>query len=50
MEHSQDVLFPTLGVASEVEREGVKYLVLISRDTEQIGVQERRAEVYDPVE
>ncbi len=50
VEHSQDVLFPTLGVASEVEREGVKYLVSISRDEEQIGVQEWRAEVYDPVE
>ncbi len=42
--------FRTLGSVTEVEREGLVYLVAVSRDAEEISVQERRADAYDPVE
>ena len=39
--------FRTLGTVTEVEREGLVYLVSVSRDAEEIGVQERREEAYE---
>ena len=41
---------PTFGVVTEVEREGLLYIVSVSRDAEEIGVQERREEAYEVVE
>ena len=43
---------PTIGTVTEVEREGLIYLVAVSRDAEEISVQERRPrpDAYDPVE
>ncbi len=50
IEAPQPDLLPTLGTVTEVEREGLSYLVSVSRDAEEIGVQEVRAEAYDRVE
>jgi hypothetical protein len=41
---------PPIGTSTEVEREGLSYLVSVSRDAEEIDVQERRVEAYEPVE
>ena len=49
-EGPQPEFLPTLGVRSEVEREGLFYIVSVSRDSEEIDVQEVRSEAYDPVE
>ncbi len=45
----QPELLPMRGTVTEVEREGLIYFVSVSRDAEEIGVQEWRAEAYDPV-
>ena len=50
VEHPQAEPFHALGTVTEVEREGLVYLVSISRDAEEIGVQERREEAYEAVE
>ena len=50
IEAPQPGLLPTVGTVTEVEREGLTYLVSVSRDAEEIDVQEQRAEAYDPVE
>lgn len=49
-ERPQSEPFRSLGTVTEVEREGLTYFVSVSRDAEEIGVQERREEAYDPVE
>jgi hypothetical protein len=41
---------PPIGTVTEVERKGLSYLVSISRDAEEIDVQERRDEAYEQVE
>lgn len=40
--------FRGLGLIAEVERDGVNYLVAVSKDAEEIGVQEWRGDAYDP--
>ena len=40
----QPDLLPMRGTVTNVDREGLSYLVAISRDAEEIGVQERREE------
>ncbi len=47
VEAPQPELLPTLGTVTEVEREGVTFIVSVSRETAEIDVQERRAEAYD---
>ncbi len=46
----QPELLPMRGTVTEVECEGLVFLVSISRDAEEIGVQEWRSQAYDPVE
>ena len=46
--HPHDAPFRGLGLIAEVERNGVNYLVSISKDAEEIGVQEWRDVAYDP--
>ena len=41
---------PPIGTVTEVEREGLSYLVSVSRDAEEIDVQERREEAYERVD
>ena len=50
IEAPQPELLPTLGTVTEAEREGVAYVVSMSREPAEIEVQERRPEAYDPVE
>ena len=50
IEAPQPELLPMLGAVTEVVHEGLTYFVSVSRDAEEIGVQERREESYDPVE
>ena len=38
------------GIVTEVEREGMTYFVSVSRDAEEIRIQQVRAEAYNPVE
>ncbi len=38
------------GTVTEVEREGLVHIVSVNREAEEIGVQQVRAEAYDPVE
>ncbi len=46
IERPRHVLFRSVGRVSEVERDGHSFLVSISRDAEEISVQERREEPY----
>ena len=50
VDRPQSEPFRALCTVTEVEREGLVYLVAVSRDAEEIGVQERRADAYDPLE
>ena len=50
VEAPQPEMLPTLGTVTEVEREGVTYIVSVSREAAEIDVQEWRAEAYDRVE
>jgi hypothetical protein len=46
VEISMSKPLPPIGTVTEVEREGLSYLVSVSRDAEEVDVQERRAEAY----
>ena len=50
IEAPQSWLLPMPGTKTEVEREGLTYLVSISRDVEAIDVQERRVDAFERVE
>ena len=50
IEAPQPELLPMRGTVTVVEREGLAYLVSVSRDAEEVGVQERREEAYERVE
>ncbi len=50
VERPQAEPFRSIGTVTEVEHEGLSYLVSVGRDAEEIGVQERRDEAYDLVE
>ena len=43
-------MWPTIGRVFEVRREKQDFLVAISRDAEEISVQEMRADAYLPIE
>ncbi len=43
-------MWPTIGRVFEVRREEQDFLVAISRDAQEIGLQEMRVDAYDPVE
>ena len=43
-------MWPTIGRVFEVYREGQDFLVAISRDAEEISVQEIRVDSYMPIE
>ncbi len=48
IEAAQDQPFPVVGRLDKIERVGVVFFVSISRDAEEIAVQERRDEAYGP--
>ncbi len=48
VDRPQEAPFRGLGLVAEVERDGVNYLVSISKDAEEIGVQEWRDVAYKP--
>ncbi len=50
VDRPQSKPFRSFGTVTEVECEGLVYLVAVSRDAEEISVQERREDAYDPVE
>ena len=52
VDHPRAEPFRALGTVTEVECEGLVYLVAVSRDAEEISVQERRPrpDIYDLVE
>ena len=50
VERPQAEPFRALGTVTEIEREGLIYLVSVSRDAEEIGAQERRDEAYERME
>ncbi|MGI3899785.1 MAG: hypothetical protein ACRYGP_17635 [Janthinobacterium lividum] len=50
IEHPQEEPFRGLGMIAEVEHDGINYLVSISRDAEEIGLQEWRDDPYDLAE
>jgi hypothetical protein len=47
IEAHQPRMLPGFGFSTQIEREGLTYIVFISRDTQEIDVQEQRHEAYD---
>ena len=50
IETPQTDLLPTVGTVTDVESEGLSYIVSVNRNAQVIDVQERREEAYDKVE